>query len=469
MPSSRIGALPIGRRLGFDLRSIGFHQSIETWSPLEILSCFLLLDGSDLTTLFTDTGATTPVTSVSQAVAAWRSKAPGAHLFTQATAGARPLFGREPVNGPRNILIRSEAFDHAAWVKTGTNADVNNSANPVNSEVTAEKLRPGTSSTEKSVIQSRAKLGVATTYTFSVYLKADGYNTAFLALDGGTSANRVLGEFDLALGDPVSSSAIGTFSGNSISTTKLSGGWVRCVITGTTGTETTVRPVIYVNSTTVYAGNNVSGILAWGAQFERGSSATTYQRVDGAEDITEAGQTSRFGLFSDTGAVRRLVNTMDLSTTSELTICVGFRQQDINTAASGAFIINQNASNNPSFGVVVNSSTRSLGATSSFTTLRSAAGAVVEPNERVVATTIHRCNASPLVSSQKNNIAATTSTLSQGVGNFGNLLVSLMARSPGDTPLYGMLYAVAMFNSTLTGSDLDNTKLWMANKIGITI
>jgi|LakMenE01Jun11ns_1017448.scaffolds.fasta_scaffold9956211_1 hypothetical protein len=57
----------------------------EEWSPLNIASCRLCLDASDMSTLFTDTAATTAVTASGQTVKAWRDKTANATLFTEAT------------------------------------------------------------------------------------------------------------------------------------------------------------------------------------------------------------------------------------------------------------------------------------------------------------------------------------------------------------------------------------------------
>lgn len=69
-----------------------YSNGQSTWSPLDIASCFLLLDASDLSTLFTDSTGTVPVTTTGDAVGAWRSKAAGAHLFIQATTGNKPAY-----------------------------------------------------------------------------------------------------------------------------------------------------------------------------------------------------------------------------------------------------------------------------------------------------------------------------------------------------------------------------------------
>lgn len=65
--------------------SEGLYSSAQEWSPLELASCRLLLDASDISTLFTNTGATTQVTASGQTVKAWRDKTANATLFTEAT------------------------------------------------------------------------------------------------------------------------------------------------------------------------------------------------------------------------------------------------------------------------------------------------------------------------------------------------------------------------------------------------
>lgn len=59
--------------------------SIPVFSPLDIASCRLCLDPYDITTMFTNTAGTTPVTASGQAVKAWRDKTVNATLFTEAT------------------------------------------------------------------------------------------------------------------------------------------------------------------------------------------------------------------------------------------------------------------------------------------------------------------------------------------------------------------------------------------------
>jgi len=84
---------PIARPIASPIASSVTESDLaSTWSPLDIASCFLLFDPTDISTLFQDTAATSPVTTSGQSVAAWRDKTSNATLFTQATAGNRPAY-----------------------------------------------------------------------------------------------------------------------------------------------------------------------------------------------------------------------------------------------------------------------------------------------------------------------------------------------------------------------------------------
>ena len=67
--------------------------------PTSVPGLAMWLDGADLSTLFTDTSATTRVTADGNSIAAWRDKSTNAYLFTQATLGSRPIYKTSILNG----------------------------------------------------------------------------------------------------------------------------------------------------------------------------------------------------------------------------------------------------------------------------------------------------------------------------------------------------------------------------------
>jgi hypothetical protein len=67
-------------------------------------------DPSDLTTLFTDTAGTTPVTATGQTVARINDKSGRGNHATQATTASRPTYGINPITGTRNLLLATDTM-----------------------------------------------------------------------------------------------------------------------------------------------------------------------------------------------------------------------------------------------------------------------------------------------------------------------------------------------------------------------
>jgi hypothetical protein len=115
------------------LRSQGYINSLPdmmtswlSFSPSILFSANepgILLDPSDLTTLFQDTAGTTPVTTPGQSVARVNDKSGRGNHATQATAGSRPLYALLPANGVRNLANGSADVGNATY--WGTSSTVN--------------------------------------------------------------------------------------------------------------------------------------------------------------------------------------------------------------------------------------------------------------------------------------------------------------------------------------------------------
>ncbi len=445
--------------------SLGSNIAVSGRSPLDISSCLLLLDYSDWSTLFTDTAGTTPVTAISQSVAAIRDLKNGV-LFTQSDAGLRAIVAREPITGVRNRLYRTEQYDNAAWTKNGVTVAVNAAANPLDGATTADRIWPTSANNTKNVLAARNKATVAEQFTLSVYAKADGYNTLILQLDSGADTNSVFASFDLANGISTLPTLAGSYTAASTNMVELASGWYRCSVTVTTGNEGVVRAIHWIDSRAAYVGANFSttGIFLWGSQLEKGT-LSTYQSCIGGEDLTEAGVASRFSIF-DTGATIQHYNaTVDLSTINNLTCCFGYRA----TSFSGARqIINQNGVIAQSFGAVMTTGAllQSASRGSGTTATGSVAGA--KPQETFVGTTLHSISV-PLSQAHYNNVVGTPVTTSQGTGNFTNGQLRILSRTDTGLTAVGNHYSLALFSSILSGDDLAFVKQWMAEKSGVTL
>ena len=173
------------------------------------------------------------------------------------------------VEEPRiNLLLRSEEFDNASWAKVNVTTTANTTTAP-NGTITADSVTPNTVTT-LVYTQQNVTTTASTIYTWSVYVKANGFSWVFLdAFDG--SNHRTW--FDIANG------AVGTVeAGNTSTIAAVGNGWYRCTLTRSSAGGSTSYAVAIVsgNNSQSVTGNSSNGIYAWGAQLEAGSTVSSY-------------------------------------------------------------------------------------------------------------------------------------------------------------------------------------------------
>jgi len=151
---------------------------------------------------------------------------------------------------------------------------------------TADKFTPAaTLSPEHRVIIS-STFTTSGGYTLSLWVKPSGYSK--FGFRNGAIGNYAA--FDLS-----GAGSVITVSGLTASIAAAANGFYRVEIKDTSASirvdfwpldnsYTSGSPSVYS-----YTGDGTSGILIWGAQLELGSTATAYQRVTTAYDITESG------------------------------------------------------------------------------------------------------------------------------------------------------------------------------------
>jgi len=186
---------------------------------------------------------------------------PGNHL-SQAVAAARPVYGREPVTGRRNLLVYSEDLQNSAW--------------PKGLSVASAPTRITFDGTTNGRVAQIMTAAVSTSYTFSGRVRRV---SGVLAADNKVSAS--------IYGAGAVATAAQTL-GNALNGTDWVPFSVTCLSTSSGGA---IAAQIRCD--------NAAVLEFAGLQVEVGAVKTAYQKVSSVYDVTEAGVASRHYLQFD--------------------------------------------------------------------------------------------------------------------------------------------------------------------------
>jgi hypothetical protein len=201
----------------------------------------------------------------------------GSNLVTFTRASSGTFVGSDGLiqSAVTNLLLRSEEFDNAGWLKTGSSVDPNVEVAP-NGTLSADKIIEDTAtSTNHGVLQSLS-FTTGLSYTLSVFAKSDERQNVRLALPLAAFSSALVAQFNLALGTITTSSA-----GVTATIISLSNNWYRCIMTATatataTGNTSIVMGALSTSTAQNYTGDGTSGIYLWGAQLEQSSTVGEY-------------------------------------------------------------------------------------------------------------------------------------------------------------------------------------------------
>ena len=432
-----------------------------SFSPLSLFSGGaqgVWYDPSDLTTMFVDRAGTTPVTAPGQLVGRRLDKSGRGNHATAATDAARPMYGVEPKGGRRNLLTWSEDFTNAVWVKQRISVSANATAAPDGS-ITADKIISTTVTGEKVLSQDFTSVSPVV----SVYAKAAEISslTIFAYIGGSRTA-----VFNLTGAGSVTS----TIGGVTATITSIgSSGWYRCEAVYSPGWSTTISYRLPTGT-----GNDVDGLFLWGAQLELGSTATPYQRVTIAEDVTEAGVPTCHYLRYDGANNSMSTSAIDFTATDKMSVFAGVRKT---TNGNNSCIVELSAtasSNNGAFCILTG---RQLSGPAPAYTFISQGTVLVNgdtadaynaPIENLL--TFLGDISGDTAKLRANGIQSAQSTGNQGTGNFGNYPLFIGRRNNASLPFNGRDFGIVIVGKLASAGEIADTETWLAAKTsGVTL
>jgi hypothetical protein len=352
---------------------------------------------------------------------------PGNHA-TQATAAARPILGREPVGGRRNLLTYTEQFDNAAWTKVlSASVSANSETSPIG-DLTADTFVAGAAN---SALRQTVTLE-AIPYTYSVWLK------------------RKTGTGDVQI----------SVTGGAWTTRAVTSDWTRFNITQTPSAGSNFPGIRMVTS-----GDEV---YVWSAQLEVGSTATDYQKVVSQYDVTEAGVSDVYYLAFDGVDDSLATASIDFSATDEMSVFAGVRK--LSDAAGGTISSLANVTSiNGSFEF---RGPRSAAANYMFASRGTAlgdanTGTFTAPITNLV-TGIGKISTDTALL-RVDGIQVASAATDQGSGNYSNNPLFIGRLNGTALPFNGRIYSLIVRGLLTSGDDLTNAETYVAGKTGVNI
>jgi hypothetical protein len=417
------------------------------------------LSFADPETCFTETAGTINA-QVGQAVAYWKDLSGRNNHATQPTTANRPILGRKPVGGRRNLLTFTEQFDNAFWNAFSARTVVANAATAPDGTITADEVIANTDNPNNGAFQNT----VSVPLNGSISFYAKQASVSWVAC--GSAASAFNAWFNLAAG------TVGNSANCTASIQDVGDGWFRCVLANVTATNSRflISPKPSGGSGDPWANvTNAIGdsVFLWGAQLELSSTATAYQRVVTAFDVTEAGKPDRHYLFFGGTSDPRWMQTPTIAPgTDKAQVFAGIRK--LSDAARGTVIelTASSATNNGALHLTApNTASATFGFESKGTTLQDAVGSGFTAPVSAVLTGLGNIAGDSAIL-RVNGAVADTETGDQGTGNYTEAAVFIGRRNGTDNALNGEISSLTIrFGPNLTTEQIELLEQFTASKV----
>lgn len=448
---------------------LGASASAAPFSPSKLFAAGEVGGVWDFTTLanlYQDSAGTTPCTAVGQTIGLVLDTSGRGNHASQATSTKRPLLGRMPAGGVRNLLTYTETIPSAHWehgTHIGTQDTFSSGTDP-SSGSAAIKITEYTNTGVHILFTPFSYVRGVT--TISIYFKAAGRSAVSISLRGSPFSECI---YDLSAG---ASKTLNGATNNSI--TDVGGGWWKCVFSTSSITATSLGIAIklvsnYTASTVSYTGDGISGVWMWRPQLELGSTATPYQKVGAAYDITESGVASVYTAYFD-GVDDCLVSpSIDFTVTDAMSVFAGFRKTSDAARGMVAELSATTGSNNGSFALTApNAASATIVYESKGTALTDTSATIAAPADSVIAAVSDISADSNVL--RRNGAEAESDTGDQGTGNFGNYAVYVGQRGESSLPYKGFMTALSTRGAATDADTIVKMEQWLAARTpGVTL
>lgn len=417
-------------------------------------------DPNDLSTMFQDSAGTIPVTSVGQPVGLIKDKSGKDNRAYQTVSASRPVLGRHPTSGLRNILRFNTNPLESVWsangmTKTGGKLDSRDTYTAVEF-----KGMPA------GVTTIGAKAPATDFVTFTVCLKAGTLTRANILLRNSTRAEDTSCTVDLLTGSVL------VYAGNLPTVKSKSNGFWEISITSSKEVTIGDNLACYYALTSIGGLDENTSFTADYCQLERGNSATNIQVTTTAFDTTEEGFDNTHYLYFDGVDDFLRTSDIDFTGTDKVSLFTGVRKFSDAVQAVLVELSSAWSTNAGSFAILAPSYVGGKGYTSA-----ARLSVADSANQQAIVNAGYTSPVSSVITSlyaadtrlRIDGQLKITNTANKGSGNYGNYPLYIGRRGGGSIPLNGHIYGLIGIGKLVSDTETAAIEKELAKRTGVTL